>query len=432
LRAFLERRLGWHDPERWDKLQFVKRKPRWRAVVHASELLTGAGLRTKDGRRPVDADLGRIADGALVHEVDARGVPGRVLWVGATDDLPRQYRRSAAHLDLGGRKALIPGLVDCHTHLVFDGDRSEEFARRCGGATYEEIAASGGGISTTVRSTRAASAARLLGLARARVREAMKYGVRTIELKSGYGLDQQTEFKQLEVARRLREQFPEIAFQSTYLGAHATPPGRDRGDYVDEIVDKTLPELGRLKLADAVDVFIDRGYFTLAEGRRILERARSLGLGVKVHADELSNTESASLASELGAWSADHLLQISDRGIHSLARSGTTAVLLPGTAFYLKAAHAPARRLIDSGARVAIATDFNPGTCMTLNLPAVMTIAALYLGMTRAELFAAVTYNGACALGMQRHRGTLEPGLDAAFAVLPFRRFEEMYYRFAW
>jgi imidazolonepropionase len=199
-----------------------------------------------------------------------------------------------------------------------------------------------------------------------------------------------------------------------------------------KILEEMLPQVARLKLADACDVFIDRGYYTLAEGRKILERARALGLAIKVHADELANTEAASLAVELGALSADHLLCVSDRSIQKLAESETTAVLLPGTAFYLKASQAPARKLIAAGARVALSTDFNPGTSMTLNLPAVMTIAALQLGMTRAELFAAVTYNAASALGLQKRKGTLERGRDADVFVLPFERFEELYYRFAW
>lgn len=260
----------------------------------------------------------------------------------------------------------------------------------------------------------------------------MDFGVRTLEIKSGYGLEEETEIKQLEVIRALQKEFPELVIQSTYLGAHATPVGRDRAEYVEEIIRDTLPRIAAQSLADAVDVFIDEGYFTVDEGRRILERARSLGFQTKVHADELANTESAALAANLGALSADHLLKVSEAGLEALKKSRTTAVLLPGTAFYLKAPHAPARAMIDRGICVALATDFNPGTFMSLNLPSVMTIAALYLGMSRAELFAAVTYNGARAMGVQNQRGTLEVGKDAAFFVAPFETFDELYYRFAW
>lgn len=393
--------------------------------IHASEVLTGSGIRTKDGRRVQEEDMGRVEDGAVVHDQN------KILWVGSTSDLPRRYR-SVRLKNLRGKRAVIPGLVDCHTHLVFAGDRSQEFADRCGGATYEEIAARGGGILTTVRATREASESLLLRLAVERLKAMMSYGVRAVEIKSGYGLDFETEMKILRVIRQLKRRFPSVAVQSTFLGAHAFPKDCSREDYIGEILNRMLPEVVRGRWADACDVFIDRGYYTLNEGRRILERARSLGLKVKVHADELANTESASLGVQLGALSVDHLLKISDRGIHELSGSNTVGVLLPGTAFYLKTDQAPARKLLDAGACVALSTDFNPGTCMSLSLPAMMTLAALYLGMTRAEIFSAVTYSGAKALGMHSNIGTIEVGMKPALAVLPFARFEELYYRFGW
>lgn len=400
--------------------------PALKAIVHASELLTGAGIRAKDGRRVGEDDVGRIPDGAVVYREG-----GQIEWVGKTSALPRKYAKVRKR-DLKRRHAVVAGLVDCHTHLVFAGDRSEEFALRCGGTTYEEIAAKGGGIVTTVSATRKASVAELERLAVERLKEARDYGIRTIEAKSGYGLSTESELKILEVVKRLRRKFPDMTIVSTFLGAHAFPKDKSREAYLDELVDEMLPAVVKKKLADACDVFIDQGYYTLDEGRRILSRARELGLKIKVHADELANTESSALAAELGALSADHLLRISDAGVRALAASQTVAVLLPGTAFYLKAAHAPARKLIDSGAAVALSTDFNPGTSMTLNLPAVMTIAALYLGMTRSEILAAVTYNAAKALDLHARKGTIEAGMDADLTVLPFPRFEETYYRFAW
>ena len=403
-----------------------KRAPVLKAIVHASELLTGAGIRARDGRRVREEDIGRIEDGAVVY---AEG--GKILWVGATSKLPSKYARVRKR-DLKRKHAVVAGFVDCHTHLVFAGDRSDEFAARCGGATYEEIAARGGGIVSTVSATRKASLSELERLAVARLKEARDYGIRTLEIKSGYGLSTEAELKVLEVVPRLRKKFPDMTLVSTFLGAHAFPKDMSRAEYLRELKEVMLPEVVRRKLATACDVFIDQGYYTLEEGREILARASELGLKTKVHADELVNTESAALAAELGSLSADHLLRISDAGIQKLAASQTVAVLLPGTAFYLKAAHAPARKLIDQGACVALSTDFNPGTSMTLNLPAIMTIAALYLGMTRAEILAAVTYNGAKALGLQSSKGTLESGKDADFTVLPFARFEETYYRFAW
>jgi imidazolonepropionase len=405
-----------------------------RAIVHASELLTGAGVRAKSGRKPVEADLGRIADGALVYstrKAGGREIPHRVEWVGETSKLPKKYAR-VKKTDLKRKRALIPGLIDCHTHLVFAGDRSDEFARRCGGATYEEIAAQGGGIISTVKATREASQAVLERLAEERVREMASYGVRTIEIKSGYGLDLETEIKCLQVIAGLKKKFPELTLVPTFLGAHAFPSDVPRAEYMRLLLEKMLPEVARRKLAQACDVFIDQGYYTVEEGQEILKKAQALRLDVKVHADELGDTGSAALATELRALSADHLLKISDSGIAKLAGSETVAVLLPGTAFYLKAPHAPARDLLTAGAIVALSTDFNPGTCMCLSLPAVMTIAALYLGMTRAEIFSAVTFNAAKALGLEARKGTLEAGRDADFAILPFERFEETYYRFAW
>jgi len=228
-----------------------------------------------------------------------------------------------------------------------------------------------------------------------------------------------------------------MTFATTYLGAHALPKEVAEGkltreQYLSEMITSSLPKLAKSKLADACDIFVDQGYFTVEEARQLLTHAKKLGLKIKIHADEMGNTESAALAAELGALSADHLLQISKRGVDALSKSDTVAVLLPGTAFYLKANYAPARQLIDTGACVALSTDFNPGTCVTLNLPAIMTIAALYLYMSRAEIFAAVTYNAAKALGLQGHKGTLERGKDADFFVLPYKRFEELYYNFAW
>lgn len=405
-----------------------------RAIVHASEILTGCGIKQKGGRKVLEGDLGRISDGALVYRVKKIGraeVPTRIEWVGPTAELPARYRKVKSR-DLKGRQAIIPGMIDCHTHLVFAGDRSDEFAARCGGATYQEIAEKGGGIVATVRATRAASIEELEASAASRLEEMARYGVRTVEAKSGYGLSYESELKLLEVIPRLRKRFPHLTLVSTFLGAHAFPKDMGRGEYLDEVTERMLPVVARRKLASACDVFVDEGYFTLKEAERILGRARELGLRIKIHADELGDTGSAALAARMGALSADHLLKVSDRGVRALAASQTVAVLLPGTAFYLKAPHAPARRLLDAGACVALSTDFNPGTSMCLSLPAVLTIAALYLGMTRAELFAAVTYNAAKALGLEARKGTLERGMDADFAVLPFARFEELYYRFAW
>ena len=404
-----------------------------RAWIHASEVLTGEGVRSADGVRPTEEHLGRIDDGAIVTE--SAGKRERIAWVGPTRKLPKRYVK-AKRTNLRGERAVLPGFVDAHTHLVFAGDRSDEFADRCGGATYQEIAARGGGITKTVFATRSASEAELLRLGRERLKESIAWGVRTIELKSGYGLDWETERKQLRVAGRLQKEFAgQIEVHSTFLGAHAFPPAADglrRDQYLSALLETMLPGVVKGKFASACDVFVDEGYFTRTEGERLLREAKRLGLALHVHADELGNTGSAELAASVGALSADHCLQISGAGIGALARSETVAVLLPGTAFFLKAGQAPAREMIDRGVRVALATDFNPGTCPTLNLPLIMTMAALQLGMSRAEIFAAVTYNGARALGVSDRRGTLEVGMDAAVFVAPFKRFDELYYRAGW
>lgn len=306
-----------------------------RALVHASELLTGAGVRVRGGRRVTEEDLGRLEDGALVYRTRGQGkreVPGKIEWVGPTSELPRRYAR-VPRRDLQGRQALIPGLVDCHTHLIFAGNRSGEFAARCGGASYEEIARRGGGIVASVQATRDAPPKELERLAIERLEEAYAYGVRTLEIKSGYGLSAEAELKVLGLIPRLRRRFPAMTLTATFLGAHAFPKDQDRKAYLRSLLEEMLPAVARRKLADTCDVFVDEGYFTPAEARKILGRARQLGLGLKLHADELGNTESAALAAELGALSADHLLCISERGIRRLARSETVAVLLPGTAF---------------------------------------------------------------------------------------------------
>jgi imidazolonepropionase len=393
-----------------------------KAFVHASRVYTGEGIRKKDGRKVTDDDLGVIEDGAVVFE------PGKkILWVGKTEDLPKKFK-SAKKTDLKNKKCVVPGFVDCHTHLVFAGDRAEEFALRCGGMSYEEIARRGGGIVRTVEATRQVSEKDLLSLAVARVKQMADFGVRTIEIKSGYGLSVDAELKSLKVAQTLKKKFPELTFQVTFLGAHAFPKDQAREAYLDSVINTMLPKVARAKLADACDVFVDAGYFTNAEGRRILSAAQALGLKIKIHADELGNTESAALAAELGCLSADHLLKISDSGISALAASDTVGVLLPGTAFYLKAPYAPARKILEAGACVAISTDYNPGTCPIPSLPFMMALSALYMGMTRAEIFAAVTYNAAKALGLQGRKGTLEAGRDADVVALPCDRFERLYY----
>ena len=371
------------------------------------------------------ADLGEIPDGAIVYDSK------KILWVGPTKEVPAKYKKVKT-TNLKNKQAIMPGLIDSHTHLVFAGSRANEFARRCAGATYQEIANEGGGILTTVKATREASIETLFELALKRALIAHRFGVRTIECKSGYGLDHKTEMKCLDVVKHLKQALPHMTFISTYLGAHAIPHDQSKSEYLDEMLHKTLPEVKKKNLAEFCDIFIDEGYYYPQDGERLLRAAKKLGLKLKVHADEMGNTESAKLAAKLGANSADHLLKISRKGIEALAKSDTVANLLPGTAFYLKEAYAPARALLDAGARVAIATDFNPGSCYSLNLPFMMNLSALYMKMNSAEIFSGVTYSAAASLGLEDQKGALIAGYDSDFVVLPYDHFEEMYYRMAW
>ena len=399
--------------------------PAIQVFTHASDVYTGESILNKEGRCLVPTDLSAIEDGAIVFSEE------KILWVGATSDLPKEYSKLKA-TSLQNKKAVMPGLIDSHTHLVFAGSRANEFARRCAGTTYQEIADEGGGILTTVRATRDATVEQLFELALKRALIAYRFGVRTIECKSGYGLNHETEIKCLQVVQHLRRALPQMTFVSTYLGAHAIPSDQKRSQYLDELLHQTLPAVKAQGLAEFCDVFVDEGYYTLVEAERILRTAKKLGLKLKIHADELGNTESAHLATRLEATSADHLLKISDRGIQSMAKSDTVATLLPGTALYLKENFAPARKLLDAGARVAIATDFNPGSCYSLNLPFMMNLSALYMGMNMAEIFAGVTYSAAASLGLEKTKGSLLPGFDSDFVVLPYEHFEEMYYRMGW
>ena len=402
-----------------------KSKSKINVMIHASFLYTGQGVLEKDGRNLKEQDLAPIKDGALVYTAS------KILWAGPTAELPKKYAQLPA-ANLKNKQAIMPGLIDSHTHLVFAGSRASEFAKRCAGASYQDIAAAGGGIQTSVNATRDESFDTLYDLALKRAKIAHSFGVRTIECKSGYGLTHESEIKCLKVIKALQKNFPHMTFVSTYLGAHSIPKEKSKEDYLREMIEQTLPEVARLKLAEIVDVFVDEGYFTVEDARKLLGSARSLGLKLKVHADELSNTESTQLAVDLKALSADHLLKISAKSRVAIAKSSTVATLLPGTAFYLKEPYAPARALLDAGAKVAVSTDFNPGSCYSLNLPLMMNLSALYMKMNVCEIFASVTYNAASALGLEKSKGVLAEGYDSDFIVLPYDTFEEMYYRLGW
>lgn len=356
-------------------------------------------------------DIHPIADAALVWEGE------NVRWVGPRRELPAEFA-AAERLDAGGR-LVIPGLVDCHTHLAFGGWRAEEFEQRILGRSYLEIAAAGGGITRTVRLTRAASEAELLERSAGFLHEMVSLGVTTAECKSGYGLDREQELRLLRVYRALAETQP-VRLVPTFLGAHVVPPEYrdDRAGYLALLADDLLPAIARERLAAFCDVFVERSAFTVAEARRLLRAAQAAGLGAKLHADQLSPGGGAELAAEVGAVSADHLECASEAGIAAMARAGVVAVSLPLASLYLGQTPAPARRWIAAGVAVAVATDFNPGSAPSYHLPFALTLACTLQRMTPAEALKGATSIAARAVGLGSRVGALEPGKAADFAII--------------
>lgn len=360
-----------------------------------------------------DASMGIVEDGALATK------DRRIAWVGKGCDLPADARNSAREvIDLGGAW-MTPGLVDCHTHLVFAGDRTDDFRRRLRGESYEEIARAGGGIWSTVKATRRASRQALEEGAEARARELMAWGVTTIEIKSGYGLDVETELKMLEAAAAAGRNLP-VDVSPTLLAAHALPPeysGRRRA-YVEHIVNDMIPAAVRQGHATAVDVFCEGIAFSTAESRAVLEAGLAAGLHARVHADQLSDTGGGALAASLGARSADHLEHLSPKGAAAIADADVTAVLLPGAAHTLQSARRPpVDALRRAGATLALATDANPGSSPVTNVGVVLNLACILFRMTPAEALTGFTRAAAKVLGLDGDRGTLEPGKRADLAI---------------
>ena len=368
-------------------------------------------------------ELNILPDGALVAR---NGIIDRL---GPSASLPRE-KHDASVIDASG-KTVMPGFVDSHTHLIFARTREDEFEQRLRGANYQEIASRGGGINATVRRVRESSKEELKVLARRRLDRLLSFGVTTVEVKSGYGLSLADEIKCLDVIAELNAEGP-LELVPTFLGAHAVPPEfqNDREGYIRLLMNEMLPEVARRGLAEFCDVFCETGVFSLDESERILDRARGLGLKLKLHADELTPLGGAELAARLGAVSADHLLCITDAGIDALAESGTVATLLPGTAFFLGVDYAPARRLIERGVTVALASDCNPGTCPTENLPLVGTMACTQMGMLPAEALTALTLGGAAAVGRADRIGSLEVGKQADLVILDVPDYRQLFYHF--
>ncbi len=364
-----------------------------------------------------------IPDAALVWR------EGKVAWTGPQADLPKEFRGFERH---DARRALVvPGLIDCHTHLAFGGWRADEFEQRLRGRSYLEIARAGGGIASTVRATRSATHDQLLQRCRNFADQMLKLGVTTVECKSGYGLEAASERKLLEVYRELGRQGPQ-RIVATFLGAHIVPPEyRDRrGEYLELLTGRLIPEAAREGLADFCDVFVEQSAFTLEEARRILEAGQAHGLGAKLHADQLSDGGGAQLAAELGAVSADHLEFISEKGIEALASAGVVAVLLPLATLYLRQAPLPAARLYERGVTVAVATDFNPGSAPSFHLPLALLLSCTCNGLTPLQALEGATIEAARALNRQHELGSLEPGKAADFVLLDAADLNHWLYHF--
>jgi len=379
------------------------------AVIGCRPLMTLAGA--PGARR--GADLGRvesIQDGGLLIE-------GQVLAaVGARAEIEALIDPGTEVVDLGGR-LVLPGLVDAHAHPVFGGERVAEFVQRCQGCSYSEIAAAGGGILSTVQRTREATEEELVEGAHRRLSWFISHGTTTVEAKSGYGLDHETELKMLRVIRRLASE-GRIDLVPTYLALHAVPAGQTQSSYAEEVVRETLPVVVREGLAQYADAFLEPGYFDADTVEFVLDAAKAAGLGLRLHADQLTCSGAAQIAARLGATTADHLEQTGAAGIAALADADVQPVLLPGSVLGLGLSHYPdARAMIDAGLAVVLATDFNPGSSPTVSLPMVMALACRYMAMTPEEAIVACTINAAHSLGRSHDRGSLEPGKRADFVV---------------
>ena len=374
----------------------------------------------------LDAEL---SDYGLIEDAIVIVNGTHIEWAGPAFDAPST---PTAEVIDGQGGLMTPGLVDCHTHLIWAGSRANEFAQRLHGATYAEIAQAGGGIAATVRATREASYDELLQLALKRAKALIAQGVTTLEIKSGYGLDLETERKQLQVARAVGEQLP-VRVKTTLLAAHAIPPEfKNNADgYIDEIVERILPTLADEGLVDAVDAFCESIGFSPAQTQRVFEAAQSLGLPVKLHAEQITNQQGAQLAAQFEALSADHLEQLDEEGVQAMAASGTVAVLLPGAFYFLRDDQVPPIELLRKHrVPMAIATDANPGSSPIHNLQLMLQMAATFFKLTPEECLRGVTVNAAKALGMHGQVGEIKAGMKADLALWDIQDAAELTYQF--
>ncbi|MEK5444663.1 imidazolonepropionase [Fredinandcohnia sp. FSL W7-1320] len=382
-----------------------------------------AGPRSKEAM----SQLGIIEDGSLWIE------DGMIKGVGSTQEVEQNFKtriETAEVIDASGY-LVTPGLIDPHTHVAFGGSREREFEMRLEGVSYMEIMNEGGGIHATTRMTRQATEEEIITQTKKRLDSFLQHGVTTVEGKSGYGMDIETELKQLRIMKELQETHP-IDLVPTFMGAHAVPPeykGREE-EFVDYVINEMLPIVAEEQLAEFNDVFCEKDVFTPEQSERILEAGKKYGLIPKIHADEIVSYGGAELAAKVGAISAEHLLKASENGIKEMAKAGTIACLLPATALYLREEAADGRKMIDEGVAVAISTDCNPGSSPTTSMPLVMNLACISMRMTPAEALTAATYNAACAINRQHQIGSLEIGKQADVVLWNVKNYQELQYLF--
>lgn len=385
-----------------------------KVILNTSEVVTCSGFEAKAGKAMMQVNP--ITNGAILIE------DGYISMVGKELEVLKAIKSDEYEIIDAGGNTVMPGFIDSHTHFIFGGYRAEEFSWRLRGDSYMDIMERGGGIVSSVKATRESTLEELVAIGNKRLDSMIRFGVTTVEGKSGYGLDMVTEIKQLEAMQILKEKRSDIDIATTFLGPHAVEKkykGRE-DDFIDFQINQVLPIVAQKNLAEFADIFCEKNVFSIDQSRRFLMAAKDMGLKLKIHADEIVQLGGAELAAEVGAVSADHLLQASDYGIGQLAANKVIATLLPATAFSLKEDYANARRMIDSNCAVALSTDLNPGSCFTNSIPLIIALAALHMDMRIEEIIISLTINGAAALSREKDIGSIDVGKKADIIILDF------------